>query len=139
MTTPWKVTTLCNYHWWSCLLPRLTQMDALIIHLSVLSFFVCVTLMSALGDVIPHTTLKGHWTIFQIFFLAGFYLSSKKWLLIYNYKKERFKFKNYLWKWRNQNFLLGMHIVGMRLICIHVAVKNMVILNQNVIIYIMLS
>ena len=41
--------------------------------------------------------------------------------------------------WRNYQFLLSMHEVGMRLICIHVVVYNMVILNQNVIIYIMFS
>ena len=34
---------------------------------------------------------------------------------------------------------LSMHKVGMRLICIHVAVLNMGIPNQNVIIYIMFS
>ena len=76
--------------------------------------------------------LKGHWTIFLkfSFWLNLFYHVKSKWLLIYQYKKD--KIKNSFWMWRNDQFLFNMHKVGMRLICIHVAVKDMVILNQNV-------
>ena len=53
-----------------------------------------------------------------------------------NLQIQKEKFKNFFQKWRNHHFLLNMHKKQMRLICIHFAVQNIVILNQNVIIYI---
>ena len=40
---------------------------------------------------------------------------------------------------KKSSIFLSMHKVGMRLICIHVVFLNMVILNQNIIIYTMFS
>ena len=46
--------------------------------------------------------------ILKCSFWLNFYLSCKKWLLIYKYKKK--KFKNSFWKWRNHQFWLSLHI-----------------------------
>ena len=51
--------------------------------------------------------------------------------MIANSQTQKEKFKKSSWEWRNQTFLLSMHKVGLRLICIHVTVPNVVILDQN--------
>ena len=37
---------------------------------------------------------------------------------------QKEKFKNSFWKWRNHQFLLSKHEVGMRLTSVHVAVEK---------------
>ena len=50
-------------------------------------------------------------------------------------KIQEGQLKKFFWKWRNHKVLLNMHKMGMGLIWIHDTVQNSVILNQNVIIY----
>ena len=60
--------------------------------------------------------LKGHWTIFEKFLFNVIAFIMKK--VIANLQIQQEKLKIYLGKWRNHQFLLNMHKVGIRLICI---------------------
>ena len=67
-------------------------------------------------------------------FNFSFWLNCTYQFFDYLFTNTKRIFKNFFCKRRSRQILLSMHKVGMRLICIHVTVQNMVILNQNVII-----
>ena len=62
--------------------------------------------------------LKGHWTIFWHFIFG--WISFIMQNATANLQIQKEKFKNSFWKLRNHQFLLNI-LMGMRLICIHVA------------------
>ena len=55
--------------------------------------------------------LKGHWTIFENFLFS--WISFIMWKVVANLQIPKEKFKYSFRKWRNHQFLLSMHKVGM--------------------------
>ena len=80
-------------------------------------YFQCSSIWDTRSILFLHLKLKGYWTVFQNF-LFGWISFIKKNLVTYLHTKRK---RKSFWEWLHQ-FLLSMHKVGMRLICLHVAV-----------------
>ena len=105
--------------------PNFFKVFKIIIFILLLAFSMKTAFKGALDNVL------------KFYFWLNFIYHVKIDCLIYNYKKKNSKIPSqsreiiiFLWR---------MHKVGMRLIWCHVVVWNMVILNQNDVIYIMFS